>query len=353
MLPVLLPLRASGLGAIVWRPYLRVLETLQRNLLPSLLVFRSNSPRNQGTQNLATSRCFTRSCHALNQIEPQTLAALSHFKSTSTFVHAYRFALEFLIRIIVGISTASHEINELTAASIGTEVVLHGYLGSRVDVSKKLSFVPLLSKDLLHSIQIVSFKGHGDSAANSHSSLKSLNQHTPVLLKGILKAREPAKNVEPTSVQRNNEVEVELSSITRLNSFPHDQELTAETVFTPDKRHLQIRSSHEIRNALRFRSEVSSSIRNAFCSEGFVEVETPLLFKSSPEGAREFLVPTRHKTRAYALPQSPQQYKQILMASGIPKYFQIARCFRDEDLRADRQPEFTQVIPTLRITRML
>lgn len=143
---------------------------------------------------------------------------------------------------------------------------------------------------------------------------------------------------------RHEEIELELLDLQALNSFPSSINYADDTVFTPEQRHLQLRQSHDIRQALTIRSRVATTCRDYLTTtHGFVEIETPLLFKSTPEGAREFLVPTRRKGRAYALPQSPQQYKQILMASGIPKYFQIAKCFRDEDLRADRQPEFTQL----------
>lgn len=125
----------------------------------------------------------------------------------------------------------------------------------------------------------------------------------------------------------------------RLDHLKH----TAPEDIPAHLRYLQLRTPF-YQTALRTRSKVAQLVRNTLINNhDFVEIETPLLFKSTPEGAREFLVPTRTAERFYALPQSPQQYKQILMSSGFTKYFQIAKCFRDEDLRADRQPEFTQI----------
>jgi aspartyl-tRNA synthetase len=107
-------------------------------------------------------------------------------------------------------------------------------------------------------------------------------------------------------------------------------------------RHLDLRRP-QLQHSLRLRAQVYESMRSVLFERDFVDVETPTLFRSTPEGAREFLVPTRQKDRFYALTQSPQQYKQLLMAGGFDRYYQFARCYRDEGHRADRQPEFTQV----------
>ncbi|EON62615.1 aspartyl-tRNA synthetase [Coniosporium apollinis CBS 100218] len=228
--------------------------------------------------------------------------------------------------------------------SPGEDVVLHGYLGSRSDLSKNFCFVPLLSKDLSHSVQIISTAKSPDGEQRScHAILKSLSAQSPVVVKGRLKPREPTKK-DLGDIKKVKNIEVELLDIQALNEFPKDIIITEETNFPPEQRHLQIRNDKTIRDALAFRSRAANICRDELSSKhDFLEIETPLLFKSTPEGAREFLVPTRTKGLAYALPQSPQQYKQILMGSGIPRYYQIARCFRDEDLRADRQPEFTQL----------
>lgn len=174
----------------------------------------------------------------------------------------------------------------------------------------------------------------------AHETLKSLPTNTPVVIRGRLKDKAPAK---PDTFQQNtkvDDVEIKLVDLQSLNEFPST---AIATEFQRNQRHLQIRHDKDLRDALIFRAKAANACRYALTGLNFVEVETPLLFKSTPEGAREFIVPTRQKGLAYALPQSPQQFKQILMASGIPKYFQMAKCFRDEDLRADRQPEFTQV----------
>lgn len=138
-------------------------------------------------------------------------------------------------------------------------------------------------------------------------------------------------------------LEIQVTSVRQLNQVPRDLIATADTVFPPEQRHLQFRTDQKLRQRLEYRAQVARLCRQYLTRVSFQEVETPLLFKSTPEGAREFIVPTRQKGLAYALPQSPQQYKQVLMASGVSRYFQFAKCFRDEDLRADRQPEFTQV----------
>jgi aspartyl-tRNA synthetase len=143
----------------------------------------------------------------------------------------------------------------------------------------------------------------------------------------------------PHGVRR---IDVFLESIKPLNLFPKNIIVSKDVVFPPESRHLQLRFHDALRSRLLARPRIASLLRKSLNDLSFTEVETPILFKSTPEGAREFLVPTRTLAKAYALPQSPQQYKQILMASGIRAYYQFARCFRDEDLRADRQPEFTQ-----------
>ena len=257
---------------------------------------------------------------------------LRDFKRTLTFPSATCTFLD--------LATHGHEF-------VDKQIVLHGYVGTRRAASKSLNFAELHDVDLRNTVQLISTSITGVEGVESpHQLLQDLEEHTPVAVHGTVVSRKApkTKSAENGTSTGITSVELKVENVVPLNTFPEDVIMAKDTIFPPEQRHLQIRNNYDIRAALAFRSKVAQVIRNELCgTQNFTEIETPLLFKSTPEGAREFLVPTRAPGLAYALPQSPQQYKQILMASGISRYVQIAKCFRDEDLRADRQPEFTQV----------
>ncbi|KAH4995262.1 hypothetical protein HBI56_005400 [Parastagonospora nodorum] len=222
-------------------------------------------------------------------------------------------------------------------------VELCGYISTRRDINKKLSFTILRVSNQSYCIQLVSNSQKGGKEAEAHERLRSLKEWTPVRVRGVLKPREAAKTDTHDGIKLDTLNEIVVDHVEPLNQISEDVIIKQDTVFGPEQRHLQLRTNSQLRNNLLFRAQKVLEARVHLNEHEWTEIETPILFKSTPEGAREFLVPTREKGLAYALPQSPQQYKQILMASGLTKYFQFARCFRDEDLRADRQPEFTQL----------
>ncbi|VBB72585.1 Putative mitochondrial aspartyl-tRNA synthetase precursor [Podospora comata] len=237
----------------------------------------------------------------------------------------------------------------------GQTVTVHGFLSQRRISSKKLIFANV-QVDNGPSIQVVSHSEPGDESNpppghEAHLALRALPLHSPVAVTGTVVSQKGDRDLSASS-QRDvpgsfpkgvTHLEISLQNIQPLNAFPKDIIVSKGVQFPPSARHLQIRFDEALQARIRARPKIGHELRKSLTDLNFTEVETPILFKSTPEGAREFLVPTRRAGLAYALPQSPQQYKQILMSSGIRGYYQFARCFRDEDLRADRQPEFTQL----------
>ena len=237
----------------------------------------------------------------------------------------------------------THHCNELRPINIGQTVTLSGWVHSRRDLGG-LIFIDI--RDREGRTQTVF--DPSEIPADIFATAASLRSECVVTVTGVVRHRPSGTNNTKIAT---GEVELGVKSLEVLNMaevlpFPVDDPEVAAKVneeLRLQYRYLDLRRPEMSRN-LRLRSKVATATRVFMDEQGFLEVETPLLFKSTPEGAREFLVPSRvHPGQFYALPQSPQQFKQILMVAGVEKYFQIARCFRDEDQRADRQLEFTQV----------
>ncbi|KTR61468.1 aspartate--tRNA ligase [Exiguobacterium indicum] len=231
----------------------------------------------------------------------------------------------------------THMNGQVTEEVIGQHVQLKGWVQKRRDLGG-LIFLDL--RDRSGIVQIV-FQPENEQA---HRLAESIRSEYVLDIKGHVIAREnPNPNI-PTGQVEVVADEVVILNAAKMTPFPisEEAEQTSEDLRLK-YRYLDLRRP-SLQETFRLRSKASNIMRNFLDEQDFLEVETPILTKSTPEGARDYLVPSRvHPGEFYALPQSPQLFKQLLMVSGFERYFQIARCFRDEDLRADRQPEFTQV----------
>lgn len=232
----------------------------------------------------------------------------------------------------------SHNCGELRAANISNEVTLAGWVQKTRDKGFMI-WVDL--RDRYGITQLIFDEER--SAKNLMAKARTLGREFVVQVKGTIIER-ASKNPNLAT----GEIEILVSELTILNEsqippFTIEDETDGGEELRMQYRYLDIRRN-PIKNNLIFRHKVTQHVRNYLSKQDFIEIETPYLIKSTPEGARDFVVPSRmNEGQFYALPQSPQTFKQLLMIGGMDKYFQIVKCFRDEDLRADRQPEFTQI----------
>ena len=224
---------------------------------------------------------------------------------------------------------------DFSLLDVNKKVELYGW------VSKKRNLGGVIFIDLRDRSGIIQLVVNPDNSF--YDTALSLKSEYVIRVQGVIKERENKNKNLLTG-----DIEVDVTDIEIINKsedlpFEISDNTTASEETRLKYRYLDIRRN-SIKNNLVLRHKIMLSARNFFDKNGFIEVETPILGKSTPEGARDYLVPSRvNKGNFYALPQSPQVYKQLLMVGGIERYFQIAKCFRDEDLRADRQPEFTQI----------
>ncbi|SHN50041.1 aspartate--tRNA ligase [Desulfovibrio litoralis] len=233
----------------------------------------------------------------------------------------------------------THNCSELNKNMLGQEVCLMGWVQGRRNLGK-LIFVDLRDRNGLTQIVF-----SPDENAKAHENAHILRLEYVIAIKGIVR---PRPDGMPNKNLKTGEIEVYVTEWKLLNTsktppFVLEDDTDASDTLRFEYRYLDLRRPVMAKN-LKIRHQITMAVRNYLDESGFLDIETPLLTRSTPEGARDFLVPSRISSgHFYALPQSPQLFKQLLMIGGSDRYYQIARCFRDEDLRADRQPEFTQV----------
>src|SRR6202011_2701179 len=233
----------------------------------------------------------------------------------------------------------THMCGELRAADAGQRALLMGWVHRRRDLGGVI-FIHL--RDRGGVTQLV-FREETDAAL--HEKVEKLGAEYVIAVEGRVEQRTP-DTINPNIPTGEVDVIVEklwILNESRTPPFPMEETVDVKEETRLKYRYVDLRRPHMQRNII-LRSRVAFAIRETLSGMGFLEIETPFMTRSTPEGARDYLVPARvYPGTFYALPQSPQIFKQILMISGFDKYFQIVRCFRDEDLRADRQPEFTQI----------
>ena len=232
----------------------------------------------------------------------------------------------------------SHNCGELRSSDINSEITLAGWVQKTRDKGFMI-WVDL--RDRYGITQLIFDEER--TPKEIFEQAKDLGREFVIQVKGTVIERESKNKIIPTG-----DIEILVTDLTVLNKakippFTIEDDTDGGEDIRMKYRYLDIRRN-PVRNNLMFRHKVSMQVRNYLSDAGFIDVETPYLIKSTPEGARDFVVPSRmNEGQFYALPQSPQTFKQLLMVGGMDKYFQIVKCFRDEDLRADRQPEFTQI----------
>ncbi len=239
----------------------------------------------------------------------------------------------------MGTMRRSHRCGDVMSAAVGDEVILAGWVGRRRDHGGVI-FVDL--RDRTGIVQVV-FRP--ESAPEAHERAHLLRSEWVLMVRGEIERRsdETINSNMPTGTIEINVRELRILNSASVPAFAIEEEIEVDEQIRLRHRLLDLRRP-PLQRALQIRHDLSLAVRESLAAQGFLEIETPMLARATPEGARDFLVPSRLQPGDfYALPQSPQIMKQLLMIGGCDRYYQIARCFRDEDLRADRQPEFSQI----------